>query len=126
MFPLLMKSRGFHVLLLLSNYRPYRHLHKVWGASRNMGKGGGQNSYFLRIIEVKKPSCFFFGGGGGETQVFYSKRYSFQGVLTIIALTISLLLFLRALMALLRLTLACDMTSSISLLSTPVSSTCKQ
>ena len=44
--------------------------------------------------------------------------------LTIIALTMSLLLFFRAFTALPRLTLACDMTSSMSLVSTPVSSTC--
>lgn len=67
------------MLLLLSNYRPYRHLHKVWGASRNMGKGGGQNSYFLRIIEVKKPSWFFFGGGGGGDTGVLFKEIQFSG-----------------------------------------------
>lgn len=44
-------------------------------------------------------------------------------VKSIIALTISLLLFLRALMAIFLLTFACWTTKSISLASTPVSST---
>ena len=48
----------------------------------------------------------------------------FLFLLTIIALTISLLLFLRALTALTLDTLAWDITSSMSLASTPVSSTC--
>ncbi len=43
---------------------------------------------------------------------------------TMIALIMSLLLFLRALTALLRLTFACALTISISFSSIPVASTC--
>lgn len=55
---------------------------------------------------------------------FTTIRKSFRN-LTIIALTMSLLLFFKARTAFARDTLACDMTSSMSLTSTPVSSTYK-
>lgn len=66
-----------------------------------------------------------------KIEIFSEELYAFVQVnqlsgerhLTMIALTMSLLLFLRARTAFARDTLACDMTSSMSLTSTPVSST---
>lgn len=62
-----------------------------------------------------------------HTQLFcapYPSSFSVN-FLTIMALTMSLLLFFRARIAFALDTLACDMTSSMSLTSTPVSSTYK-
>ena len=64
------------------------------------------------------------GGGGGGGYRGEGERERERETLTIIALTMSLLLFLRARTAFARETLACCMTSSMSLSSTPVSSTC--
>lgn len=79
-----------------------------------------ENIGFMKLRRTKVNVGFLIEELCGLVETGSRRR---ERTLTMMALTMSLLLFFRARIAFARDTLACDMTSSMSLTSTPVSST---
>lgn len=89
---------------------------------------GGKEAWALRGMAHRAPGTTVHGcmSRGKPAPCCSSLPHNWclaTGTLTMMAFTMSLLLFLRARTAFARDTLACDMTSSMSFTSTPVSST---